>query len=88
MIDNRLRYLVRDIEYKITQHCPQAVTTTSYYPFEDVEALIDVYAPADQVETLDALTGDWIYNILLNEGHNIVVLVYNLAEMPRLAVAA
>jgi hypothetical protein len=83
MSENHLRYIVRDIEYKIMQHCPQAVTRTSYYPFEDVEALIDVYAPAAQVEALNEMTGDWTYNVLLNDGHNIVVLVYDLAEMPR-----
>jgi hypothetical protein len=88
MNENHLRYIVRDIEYKIMQRCPQAEMRTSYYPFEDVEALIDVYAPADQVEALDELTSDWTYNILLNEGHNIVALVYDMAEAPQLAVAA
>jgi hypothetical protein len=88
MSANHLRYIVRDIEYKIMQHSPAAVTRTSYYPFEDVEALIDVYAPAAQVETLNELTGDWTYNILLDEGHNIVVLVYDVAEMSQIAVPA
>ncbi len=88
MSENHLRYMVRDIEYKIMQHCPEAVMRTSYYPFEEVEALIDVYAPADQVETLNEMTGDWTYNILLDEGHNIVVLVYDLAEMAQVAVPA
>jgi hypothetical protein len=86
MNENHLRYIVRDIEYRIMRHCPEAVTRTSYYPFEDVEALIDIYAPADQVEALDELTSDWTYNILLNEGHNIVALVYDLAEMSQVAV--
>lgn len=88
MSENHLRYIVRGIEHKIMQYCPQAVIRTSYYPFEDVEALIDIYVPTDQVEMLDQLTSDWTYDILLNEGHNIVALVYDMAEMTQIAAPA
>lgn len=79
MIDNRLKYIVRDLEYKISQQCPEAIVQVSYDAFEDIDALVRVYAPADRVDALDEMTGDWVYELVLNEGYNIVVPVYDLA---------
>ena len=81
MLDNRLRYIVRELEYKINQQCPDAVVRVSYDTFEDIDALIRVYEPGSQMETLDETTVDWAYNILLDEGYNIVVLVYDLTQL-------
>jgi len=88
MIDNRLKHIVRGLESKIIQQCPEAVVTVSYDTFEDVDAIIRAYVPTDQVETLDESSGQWTYDVILDEGYNIIIWVYDLAQLPQAEQAA
>jgi hypothetical protein len=35
---DKLRYIVRDLEYKISQQCPEAIVQASYDAFEDIRS--------------------------------------------------
>lgn len=85
---NRLNFLVYRIMTAIRDACPDAVVTSSYNTFEDVDAIVDAYVPEAHVERLRDLAVEMSDDILVNEGYNIVVWVNELAEYtPRQSVA-
>jgi len=74
---NKLDKLVADVCAEITDISPEAKVSISYEPFEDVDATISVYPPDDEaVEGIDEAIHQLTFDILLNEGYHISVLVY------------
>jgi hypothetical protein len=77
MNKSRLDKLVADVCAEITNISPRAEVSISYEPFEDVDVTISVYPPDEEaVEGIDEAIHRLTFDILLNEGRYISVLVF------------
>ena len=77
MSRSRLQKLVADVCSEIREISPETKVVVSYEPFEDVDATIHVYPPDEDIgERIDEAIHQTTFNILLDEGYFISVLVY------------
>jgi len=88
MSRNRLHFLVYQIMSKIRENCPEAIVTSTYNTFEDVDAIIEAYVPENRVELLEDMAGEMSYNVLMDEGYDIVIWINELNEVPQQLNAA
>lgn len=77
MSKSRLQKFVADICSEIKELSPEVELNVSYEPFEDVDATIRVYPPTEEVgELIDETIHQRTFDILLDEGYHISVLVF------------
>jgi hypothetical protein len=76
MSKNRLHKLVADVCAEITNISSESKVNISYEPFEDVDVTIQVHPPDEEAgEVVDEAIHKLTYEILLDEGYHISVLV-------------
>ncbi len=92
MSRSKLQKLIADLCAEIMELSSEAKVSISYEPFEDVDATIRVYPPTDDVgDTIDEVIHRRTWDILVDEGYHISVLVYEpdgVEPAGALAVAA
>ena len=78
MSRSRLQKFVADICSEIRDLSPEVELNISYEPFEDVDATIRVYPPTEEAgELIDETIHRRTFDILLDEGYHISVLVFD-----------